>query len=72
MVISFAFSMSSRFVRPHPFVGSRPMKKLRVTLMSGIIARSWNTVAIPASMASRGLSNDSGLPSKKICPSLGL
>ena len=30
------------------------MKKLRVMLISGIIARSWNTVAMPRSSASRG------------------
>ena len=55
-----------------PFVGSRPMKKLRVTLISGIMARSWKTVAMPASIASRGLSNCIGRPSKVIVPSVGL
>ena len=36
-------------------VGSRPRKKLRVMLISGIMPRSWNTVATPSACASRGL-----------------
>jgi hypothetical protein len=29
------------FIGPIFFTGSRPMKKFRVTLISGIMARSW-------------------------------
>ena len=38
---------------------------------SGIMARSWNTVATPASSASRGLVNRAGAPSTRISPSDG-
>ena len=72
MVISFIRSMSIRRSGPHPFVGSRPMKKVRVTLISGIIARSWNTVAIPASIASRGVAKSVRSPSNRISPFVGL
>ena len=52
--------------------GSRPIQKLRVTDISGIIARCWYTVAIPASIASRGSSKLTGAPSMYICPRVGL
>src|SRR5579872_793635 len=54
-----------------PFPGSRPMKKLRVIERSGIIARSWKTVAMPMSSASRGLENATGLPSTRKSPPVG-
>ena len=37
-----------------PVVGSAPRKKLRQTDISGTIARSWYTVAMPSARASRG------------------
>ena len=52
MVIWFASSVSKRRKGQTPLVGSRPMKKFRVTDISGIIARCWCTVAIPAAIAS--------------------
>ena len=39
---------------PAPFVGSEPRKKLRQIDISGTVARSWKTVAMPRSRASRG------------------
>jgi hypothetical protein len=53
-VISFARFTSKRRSGPHPFVGSDPRKKFRQIDISGIIARSWYTVAIPSPRASRG------------------
>ena len=58
----WACLMSMRCSGPRPFVGSLPRKKLRHTLMSGTVARSWNTVAIPRARASRGLVNVTGSP----------
>ena len=72
MVVEFIAFVSIRLNGPRPFVGSRPIKKLRVTDISGIIARSWKTVAIPASIASRGVSKDIGRPSNRISPFDGL
>ncbi len=60
--------MSIRRSGPHPFWGSRPSTKLRHTLMSGIVARSWNTVAIPASPASFGEPNTVGTPPTYMVP----
>ncbi len=53
-VISFAFFTSNRRNGPQPFVGSDPRKKFLQIDRSGIIARSWYTVAIPRAKASRG------------------
>ena len=39
--IPAALRMSNRFSGPTPTVGSLPRKKFRVTLISGMIARSW-------------------------------
>ena len=55
-----------------PLVGSEPRKKFRQIDISGIIARSWYTVAIPLARASRGESNSTGSPSNRYSPSLGL
>ncbi len=56
---------------PRPLVGSEPTKKLRLTLMSGSTARSWYTVAMPRSSASRGDENWTGWPSMSIAPRSG-
>ena len=48
---------------PRLFVGSEPRKKLRQIDMSGTVARSWKTVAIPRSFASRGELKRTGSPS---------
>ena len=53
-VTRLAFSASKRRNGPQPFVGSEPRKKFRQIAISGTMARSWNTVAMPASSASRG------------------
>ena len=50
----FACLTSIRRSRPKRFVGSEPRKKLRQIAISGTVARSWKTVAMPASLASRG------------------
>ena len=55
-----------------PLVGSEPRKKFRQIDISGIIARSWYTVAIPLARASRGESKSTGSPSNRYSPSLGL
>ena len=55
---------------PAPFVGSEPRKKLRQIDISGTVARSWKTVAIPRSLASRGELNVVGSPSTSSSPSL--
>jgi hypothetical protein len=47
------------------------MKKLREMPISGIIARSWKTVAIPRSMASRGESKRTSSPSSAMAPLVG-
>ena len=52
-------------------MGSDPRKKFRQIERSGIIARSWYTVAIPSSSASRGDANSRGLPSNRYSPSSG-
>src|SRR5689334_1707167 len=52
-------------------VGSRPMKKLRHTRMSGTSARSRETVAMPRSSASGGESKATGAPSTRYVPALG-
>src|SRR6218665_1081836 len=72
IVTWFACRMSKRLNGPQPLVGSRPMKKLRVTDISGIIARSWNTVAMPAFMAWRGLSSTTSAPLTSMVPPEGL
>ena len=72
IVTSLAFLKSMYLNGPHPLVGSRPIQKLRVTDISGIIAKSWYTVAMSASMASRGLSKVTGRPPMRICPLVGL
>src|SRR3990170_2603480 len=56
---------------PQPVVGSLPRKKCRLTLMSGITARSWYTVATPASSASRGEPKRTVLPSTARVPPSG-
>src|SRR3990172_7767701 len=56
---------------PQPVVGSLPRKKFRLTLMSGITARSWYTVATPASSASRGEPKRTVLPSTARVPPSG-
>ena len=47
-----------------PRVISLPTKKLRVTEVSELRARSWYTVPIPASDAARGVRNKTGWPSR--------
>jgi hypothetical protein len=59
-VIFFAVVASNRLNGPQPLVGSEPRKKFRQMAISGTIARSWNTVAIPTSTASRGAPNRTG------------
>ena len=54
---------------PAPFVGSEPRKKLRQTDISGTVARSWKTVAMPRSFASRGLAKCVSSPSTSSSPS---
>ena len=62
--------MSIRRSGPAPFVGSEPRKKLRQIAISGTVARSWKTVAMPASLASRGEPKRVGSPSSSSSPSL--
>jgi hypothetical protein len=54
---------------PAPFVGSEPRKKLRQIDISGTVARSWKTVAIPCERASRGEPNLVSTPSTSNSPS---
>ena len=61
--------MSIRRSGPAPFSGSEPRKKLRQIAISGTVARSWNTVAMPASLASRGEQKRVGSPSTSSSPS---
>jgi hypothetical protein len=56
---------------PKPACGSLPRKKFRHTDISGTVARSWNTVAIPAPSASRGELNEACSPLTKNSPSVG-
>ncbi len=46
-----------------PLRTSLPRKKLRQTGISGTTARSWYTVAMPSSSASRGELKATGVPS---------
>ena len=63
--------MSIRWSGPRPLVGSLPRKKLRHTDISGTVARSWNTVAMPRARASRGPAKITGSPSKSTSPLSG-
>jgi hypothetical protein len=69
LMVSWANLTSSRFSGPKPFEGSEPRKKLRQIDISGTVARSWNTVAMPRSLASRGELKCVSSPSTSICPS---
>ena len=71
-VIRAIVSMDSQLNGFGPRLISRPMKKLRVTLMRGLSARSWYTVPMPAWLASRGELNSTSLPSIMILPEVGL
>src|SRR5690606_36114987 len=71
-VTAFALSKSNSLSGPNLRTGSRPIQKFRVTDMRGIIARSWYTVATPASIASRGLEKVTSSPSIRILPLVGL
>ncbi len=61
-VVSMASPRSMIRSGPIRRSGSAPRKKLRHTLISGTTARSWYTVAMPCSSASRGEANRTGLP----------
>ena len=61
--------MSTRRSGPSPFVGSEPRKKLRQIDISGTVARSWKTVAMPRSLASRGELKWVSSPSTRSWPS---
>ena len=61
--------MSTRRSGPLPFVGSEPRKKLRQIDISGTVARSWKTVAMPRSLASRGELKWVSSPSTRSWPS---
>ena len=63
LAIRFALATSIQRSGPTPFLGSSPSQKLRHTDISGTTARSWYTVAMPRSSASRGESNVTGSPS---------
>ena len=52
--------VSIHLIEPKPFCGSAPRKKLRHTDISGAIARSWKTVAMPASRPRAGDSKCTG------------
>ena len=66
---SFANATSKTLSGPRPFVGSAPRKKFRQIDMSGTIARSWYTVAMPRSRASRGEWKLTASPSTSSSPS---
>jgi hypothetical protein len=68
-MVFFASPMSIRRIGPTPIVGSDPRKKFRQIDISGTVARSWNTVAIPRSFAARGEPNETFSPSMRISPS---
>ena len=68
LVVSRPFFRSSIRNGPNPVVGSEPRKKFRQTLISGTTARSWYTVAMPRSRASRGEANRTGSPSTRNSP----
>ena len=70
LAMRFARGMSMRLNGPNPLRGSSPSQKLRQTDISGTTARSWKTVAIPASRASRGEVNLTRSPSSRRSPSL--
>ena len=72
LAIRFAFGMSIHRNGPNPRRGSSPSQKLRHTDISGTTARSWYTVAMPRSRASRGEANVTSSPSRRTLPSLGL
>jgi len=63
LVVSRPVLRSSTWNGPNRLRGSEPRKKFRQTLISGTTARSWYTVAIPRSSASRGEVNLTGSPS---------
>ena len=69
---SWPARVSRNLSGPNPDRGSLPRKKFRQTDISGTVARSWNTVAIPAPSASRGEENDVGSPLTSSSPSRGL
>ena len=71
LAIRFAFGMSIDWNGPNPRRGSSPSQKLRHTDISGTTARSWYTVAMPRSRASRGEANVTSSPSRSTLPSLG-
>ena len=62
-------ALSIHFSGPSDLVGSAPRKKLRHTDISGTIARSWYTVAMPLPSASRGELNRTSSPFMRIEPS---
>ena len=64
-----AFLTSMRRSGPEPTVGSEPRKKLRHSDISGTVARSWKTVAMPRSRASRGEWKWTSSPSTRYSPS---
>ena len=73
-VFAVAFAnLVSRMPRGfHHFLGSFPRKKFRHTDINGTVARSWNTVAIPFAIASRGELNSVFCPEIRNSPSLCL
>ena len=54
LVMSFIFCTSRLLNGPNPEVSSEPRKKFRQIGINGTTARSWYTVAMPTSRASRG------------------
>ena len=66
-----ALRVSRNFNGPKPTCGSLPRKKFLQTDISGTVARSWKTVAIPAPSASRGEVNDVASPLTRNSPSVG-
>ena len=63
-----ALGMSTQRTGQMPLLGSSPSQKLRQTDISGTTARSWYTVAIPRSSASRGDLNWTSSPSSSTSP----
>jgi len=60
------------FERPQPLVGSSPTKNERPMLISGKVPPNWCTVAMPWSLASRGLLNATAAPLISTAPELTL
>ncbi len=54
LAMRFASALSIHSRGQTPLVGSEPRKKFRHSDMSGTMARSWYTAAMPALSASRG------------------